>query len=159
VIPGLVALSRQRRPGPPDVRGFRGRGLIRAVRACFGHTDPDLGQHGGGDGLGPLRQAAGGRGGSGGGGKREGACREECLDADPADRGGLARGSSGRPAESERVDGGGLADEFSLCGRRLGGGEDVDHPPVGRRHPVIRGGSEDLIDNRVLEGERLVVES
>ena len=133
--------------------------MLGSVGAAVGHRDPDLREHFCGHPLDAVGEAARCRSETrGGDDDTDGSGRSERLQvatstacrAQPR-----RRARSDRPEKCDRFE---FAGEFGLGGRPSGGGQEVDEWLVGGWNRIILGGVQELIDQRVVEGEGIVVD-
>ncbi len=135
--------------------------MLESGGAAVGHRDPDLREHFCGHALDAVGEAAGCRRDTRGGDGTEGGDSDEHVHgataaacrARPSRR---ATSCKLRPEEGDRIE---FADEFGLGGRSSGGGQDMYEWLVGGWKRAIVGGTQQLIDEHVIEGEGIVVEA
>ncbi len=135
--------------------------MLGSVGAAVGHRDPDLREHFCGHPLNAVGEAARCRSETrGGDDDTDGSGRGERLQVatSAACRAQPRRRAIGRHARPEKCDRFELAGEFGLGGRPSGGGQDVYEWLVGGWNRIILGGVQELIDQRVIEGEGIVVD-
>jgi hypothetical protein len=121
-------------------------------------VNSELGQQRGSEVLGDVGQSARRRGDTARGAGDQDTGREQRLVAAGPASAGSAGACAGRLGRAEEGDGFELASEFIVGGGATHRGEDLRERLIARRHHLDVCAVEELFDNRVIEGVRIVTE-